>query len=282
MKDRSKTFEGRPVRRRSDRLVRFCALACTITLACALPTPRVHPRTLSRVGLLPVEVTHTTTFYEAGFKEGFATLYLDPAKMGTSNTAGDIILLAIWLLSIPVGIVGGVVEERRGPSDEEIERIRAVADPVLPEFDLAGIVRRETTAELLGMLEATPDELIERARHPVDRVLQVSSLEDALDEDLTMLLEVRIERIILNSPWEENPSGQIVLETVVRLLDPQTGEEKNRHTLSNPGAGPPLDWSLLESGEVGLFAQHLTEALDAAGTSLAAEIVEVVWTFKPR
>ena len=76
--------------------------------------------------------------------------------------------------------------------------------------------------------------------------------------------------------------GEIVLETVARLLDPQTGEEKARHTLSNSHAGPPLDWSLLEAGEVETFAQRLTEAFDAAGKSLAEEIVEEVWTFRTR
>ena len=92
-----------------------------------------------------------------------------------------------------------------------------------------------------------------------------------------MLLEVRIERIVVNSPWEENPMGQIRLETVVRVIGPQTGVEIAQYALSNPRAGSPLDWSLLEAGEVGPFAQRLTEAFEIAGTSLAEAIVEEVW-----
>lgn len=269
--------EARLDARRPDAFLLFCVSACAILLACASPPPRAHGWTLSKVGLLPVEVTRTVTFYEAGFKEGFERLYFNPVEMGTSNSPGDIILMAIWLLSIPVGLVSGVVEEGRGPSPEEMERIRAVVDPVLPEFDLARVVRGEIAGELLDLVNATSREAIGRARSKVERVVGVSSLEQARKEDLTMLLEVRIERIVVNSPWEENPMGQIRLETVVRVIGPQTGVEIAQYALSNPRAGSPLDWSLLEAGEVGPFAQRLTEAFEIAGTSLAEAIVEEVW-----
>jgi len=267
----------RPAWRCPDPLLLFCVSLCTITLACASPTQEVYPGTLSRVGLLPVEVTRTITLYEAGFGEGFGRFSLDPVEMGTSNTAGDIILMAIWLLSIPVGVVGGIVEERRAPSPEERDRIRAIVEPVLPEFDLGKVVRGKIAAELRGLVDATARELIDRRRYPVDRVLEVGSLEEARDEDLTMLFEVRIEQIVVNSPWDENPQGQIVLDTVARLLDPRTGEEQVRRSLHNTLAGDPLDWSLLEAGEVERFAERLTEAFQYAGRSLGGEIVREFW-----
>jgi hypothetical protein len=247
-----------------------------IVIMCGLLAACVSPGTPSRmrVGLLPVRVPEAPTIYNPGFKEGFDRLYLDPVEMGTSNTAGDIILLAIWLLSIPVGIVGGIVEDLDDPSPEEIERVAAFLAPRVPEFDLGPVVREAILERLAGIRDGVAD----GSMRPVHQVVSVESRSEASGQKLHVVLEVEIQSINVSSPWDENPGGPIVLDAVARLLDPESGAELFQHRGSNEAVGVPLDWEVLENGDIEGFALALTNDLRVAAESLAAEIVKAYWS----
>lgn len=158
-------------------------IMCVLLAACEIPRMPLRVE----VGLLPIRVPDAPTIYNPGFKAGFDRLYLDPVEMGTSNTAGDIVLLAIWLLSIPVGIV----EDLDDPSPEEIERVAAFVKPRVPIFDLGAVLYEEITERL----EDIRDEVSGESTYPVNRVVSVASRSEASGKKLNVLLEAEIESI---------------------------------------------------------------------------------------
>ena len=266
---------GRTTRVRVARTLKYVHVVIMCVLLAACGNPKMPVRV--EVGLLPIRVPDAPTIYNPGFKAGFDRLYLDPVEMGTSNTAGDIVLLAIWLLSIPVGIVGGVVEDLDDPSPEEIERVAAFVKPRVPIFDLGAVVYEEITERL----EDIRDRVSGESTYPVNRVVSVASRSDASDQNLNVLLEVEIESISVSSPWDKNPDGPIVLDAVARLLDPESGAELFRYRRSNEVVGEPLDWEVLDNGDIEGFALTLTNDLRVAAESLAAEIVKAYWSIPP-
>lgn len=231
-----------------------------------------HPR--ARIGLLPVLSPKDQTIYRQGFREGFNRLYLDPVKMGSSNTPGDIILLGAWILSIPVGVIGGIAEDMDDPSPEAVERFAAALRKRVPEFDLASVVREEISERLEGLQET----LLSDSPPPVESVVPLASGDEASDEDLDVLLEVEIEKIVISGGWDENPEGPIVLYATARLLDPGDSHALRQNPLQASSSGS-LDWEVLEDGDVEGFGLALTNELQVAAERLADDIVNTYWTY---
>ena len=250
------------------------ALVCALLAACA--SPRVPPRVLARVGVLPVEPPAAITIYEdPGFGEGFERLYLDPQALGTSNSPGDIVLMAIWLLSIPAGVLSGLGEVLSGPSPEELERLASLIRPAVPELELGDVVHQEIVTGLQALAGDGPAS--SGQMHFVDQVESLATLSEAPGRGLESLLEVEIEQVIVSGPRKLHSSGAVVLEARARLLDPEKGRVLARCSVSIGFGRRPFDWDQLERGDVEGFAVVLAEHFEEAAERLAAEIVRSFW-----
>jgi len=118
-----------------------CLLALVLSCADAPIQPRYELPPLGRVGILPVEIPASISIHPPGFVEGFERWSLLDNPPESSNTAADVVLLAVFLLSILTGIIGGVVVEARRPTGLEIAECTRNLGDLCQRIDLAKVTR---------------------------------------------------------------------------------------------------------------------------------------------
>jgi hypothetical protein len=248
------------------------AIGCALFVACATPPTPVN------VGVMPVLGPGSLTIYDpAGFSEGFSRWSLVDNEIESSHSAADGLILAVVLLSVVTGLVGGVVEEIDRPSRGELAEARSAARERSARVDLAEILREEIVKELRRVSAAFPDV----PYRPIERVESIDQdLESYFDDQdyRVGLLEVEIEQIVVSPRWAKQPLAPIRLTASARLRLVHSGGVITRSSLTAASAGSySKNWRGLARRDPDGFSQSTQTALEATAKSLAFVIVESFW-----
>jgi hypothetical protein len=225
---------------------------------------------------MPVLGPGSLTIYNPGFSEGFDRWSLLDDDIESSHSVGDAVILAVVMLSVVTGLVGGVVEELDEPPKGQLAEALSAVRESGAHVDIAEILRKEIVKELRRVAEGVPD----ASYRFVERV-------ESIDQDFASyfdyrdyrvgLLEVRIEQIVVSPHWVRQPLAPILLTASARLRLLHSGKVITRSSLSGGNAWYPPDWLALNAGDTDRFSKSIENALEASAKSLAFVIVGSFW-----